>query len=128
MDLLKQTESTTDFVLTQVVSHHDLKPLENFIAEASRQALTTPLLVGVFYYRSGRPKTLEALSAFMPVPTEGLMREFGEKGCHADEVCARTIRAVRALGQPHVYLCNLAPAGAARRLTALRGLVETSQD
>ena len=30
----------------------------------------------MFYYRSANPRTLDALKSFLPVPVEGLTREF----------------------------------------------------
>ena len=33
-------------------------------------------MFGVFYYRSANPRTLDALKGFLPVPVEGLTREF----------------------------------------------------
>jgi hypothetical protein len=69
-------------------------------------------MFGVFYYRSANPKTLQTLKQFLPVPVDGLTREFGE-GLTPDEVCARTIRTLRAAGVQHFYVSNL-PLGRAR--------------
>jgi hypothetical protein len=52
-----------------------------------------PGIFGVFYYRSANPRTLAALKGFIPVPAEGLAREFAA-GATAEEICARTIRAL----------------------------------
>ena len=46
------------------------------------------------------------LGDFIPVPAEGLAREFSS-GVSADEVCARTIRAMKSLGARHFYVSNL---------------------
>ena len=54
-----------------------------------------PGIFGVFYYRSANPKTLAALKQFLPVPVDGLRAEFAA-GASAEEICARTIRALRA--------------------------------
>ena len=104
---------SAEFFLTQVVSHHDIHLVEGFLAELSRRQVTVPGVFGVFYYRSANPKTLETLKQFLPVPAEGLIREFGE-GASPDEICARTIRRLRDAGVKHVYVSNL-PIGRARQ-------------
>ncbi|MGM0577530.1 MAG: hypothetical protein ACQEXJ_17530 [Myxococcota bacterium] len=115
---------TADFVLTQLVSHHDLAPMERFVEEARRRGVTVPIVAGVFYYRSANPKTLERLSSFFRVPVEGLKREFGEEGLSAPEVCARTILALRDIGIDKVYLSNLHPDRAVEQLEAIHDLVD----
>jgi len=117
---LAAASACTDFFLTQVVSHHDLAPVERFLA--ATRGLALPGLFGVFYYRSANPRTLAALARFLPVPAEALTREFGG-GASADEICARTIRALRDLGATRVYVSNLDPETAPERLAALRALV-----
>jgi len=67
----------------------------------------------VFYYRSANPKTLAALQNFLPVPAAGLTKEFGA-GASAEQVCARTIQALRAAGVRNFYVSNL-PVGRARQ-------------
>lgn len=104
---------TGDFFLTQVVSHHDAAAVERFLEESDRQQLGVPGVFGVFYYRSASPATLNVLRQFLPVPAESLAREFGE-GASAEEICGRTIRALRALGVRHIYVSNL-PVGRARQ-------------
>ncbi len=102
-----------EFFLTQVVSHHDRPAVDRFVGEMTRRSIGLPGIFGVFYYRSANPKTLEALRRFLPVPAEGLAREFAE-GASADEICARTIRMLYAAGVRHLYVSNL-PVGRARR-------------
>jgi 5,10-methylenetetrahydrofolate reductase len=106
VDYLVAPEFTGEFFLTQVVSHHDPAPVERFLREADRRGVDAPGLLGVFYYRSARPRTLSLLQGFIPVPAEGLTREF-EQGTPPEEVCARTIRAMRALGARRFYVSNL---------------------
>jgi hypothetical protein len=101
-----------EFFLTQVVSHHDLPKVERFLGELERRRLDLPGVFGVFYYRSARPKTLEVLKQFLPVPADGLTREFAE-GASPEAICARTIRTLRAAGIRHFYVSNL-PVGRAR--------------
>lgn len=113
-----------DFFLTQIVSHHDLEPVERFLAARERRGLRVPGLFGVFYYRSANPRTLAALGRFLPVPQEALAREFAQ-GATAEEVCARTIRALRDRGVRHFYISNLPLASAHRTLSAIRDRVET---
>jgi hypothetical protein len=95
------------YFLTQVVSHHDLAPVDRFLEVAARRGLPMPGLFGVFHYRSANPRTLARLGAFLPVPAEGLAREFGAEGVPAEEVTARTIRALRERGVDKVYVSNL---------------------
>ncbi len=97
VDYLVAPEFTGEFYLTQVVSHHEPAPVERFLNEADRRGVTAPGVFGVFYYRSARPQTLSVLQEFIPVPAAALVREFDE-GASPEEVCARTIRAMIALG------------------------------
>jgi hypothetical protein len=112
-----------EFYLTQIVTHHDVPPVERFMREASRGGLALPGVFGVFYYRSANARTLSMLGDFIPVPAEGLAREFSS-GVSADEVCARTIRAMRSLGARHFYISNLPIDRAAETLAAILHLVE----
>ncbi|HEY7790055.1 MAG TPA: methylenetetrahydrofolate reductase [Vicinamibacterales bacterium] len=112
-----------DFFLTQIVSHHHLAPIDRFLDERARRGVDVPGLFGVFFYRSANPRTLEALANFLPVPQEALAREFAE-GATAEDVCARTIRALRDRGVRHVYISNLPNGSAHRTLAAIRDRVE----
>jgi hypothetical protein len=109
-DLLAEPEYEADFYLTQIVSHHRLESVERFLTEVGRREVPAPAVFGVFYYRSARPKTLDTLSRFFPVPADDLTREFGQ-GVSPVEVCARTIRALRELGAEKVYVSNLGLSG-----------------
>lgn len=104
---------SAEFFLTQVVSHHDVRQVDRFLSELTRRQVQVPGIFGVFYYRSANPKTLETLKQFLPVPAEGLIKEFGE-GASPDEICARTLRQLRASGVKHFYVSNL-PVGRARQ-------------
>lgn len=119
--LLEQAEGL-DFVLTQVVSHHNLAPVEAFFAEAERRHLGLPLFAGVFFYRSARRKTLEWLSQYIPVPVEELARDFEERGATPEEVAAETLRGLHALGFTRFYLSNIETGLAVRRLHAIASL------
>jgi hypothetical protein len=88
------------------VSHHSLPAVEAFLDEASRRRLTLPGMFGVFYYRSASRRTLDALKAFLPVPAEALSKEFAA-GDSAEEICGRSIRALKAAGVEHFYISNL---------------------
>jgi 5,10-methylenetetrahydrofolate reductase len=116
LDYLTDARFHGEFYLTQVVSHHDLTAVETFLNEADRRRLSVPGIFGVFYYRSASLKTLDTLRKFLPVPVDGLQRDFAE-GATADEVCARTIRTLRAAGAKHFYISNL-PIGRARQTLA----------
>jgi 5,10-methylenetetrahydrofolate reductase len=103
---LMSDRATAEFYLTQIVSHHSRARVERFVDEGQRRGLSMPGLFGVFYYRSANPKTLNALRSFLPVPVDELTREFGD-GATADEVCARSLRALTAAGVRHFYISNL---------------------
>lgn len=124
---LLDEHANAEFYLTQIVSHHSRPEVERFLDEAARRGLSMPGLFGVFYYRSANPKTLAALGGFLPVPAEGLTREFAG-GATPDEVCARSIRALADSGVRHFYVSNL-PVGRAavtlRRIIDLAGLSPT---
>lgn len=106
VEYLTSPDFNAEFFLTQVVSHFDVDCVARFVAAAERRGVTAPGLFGVFFYRSANPKTLEALKAFLPVPVEGLGREFGA-GATPEEICARTIRTLMGAGARHFYISNL---------------------
>ena len=95
-----------EFYLTQVVSHFDADRVSRFIEAAERRFLTLPGIFGVFFYRSANLRTLEGLRRFLPVPVEGLAREF-DKGASPEQVCAKTIRTLMDVGVRHFYISNL---------------------
>lgn len=103
---LTASTAHADFYLTQVLSHHDLAKVERFLEIADRRGLGLPGVFGVFFYRSANPGTLEALQHFLPVPAEALTAEFSA-GARPEDVCARTIRALRQAGARHFYISNL---------------------
>jgi 5,10-methylenetetrahydrofolate reductase len=111
---------TADFVLTQVVSHHDRERLENLLAAARRRDADRPTLAGIFHYRSANPRTLERLGAFFPVPATAITREF-DSGSTAEEITARSIQAALDAGADAVYVSNLGLRGAPRRLQRILG-------
>jgi hypothetical protein len=80
--------------------------VEEFLAEARRRGVPYPGVFGVFLYRSANPATLARLADFFPVPAAELTREF-ESGMTPEEICARTVRALREVGADKVYLSNL---------------------
>jgi 5,10-methylenetetrahydrofolate reductase len=118
VDYLMAETFGADFYLTQVVSHFDLSRVERFLAEGDRRGLDLPGVFGVFYYRSALPRTLRRLSRFLPVPVEELTEEFA-RGATPQEVCARTILALRRIGVQRVYISNLPTAGAHHVLASL---------
>lgn len=120
--LLARESHHAAYFLTQVVSHHDLEGLDRFVRALEGMEVSVPGLVGVFYYRSPNRRTLERLSRFLPVPIQGLTREF-EAGTPPQEICARTLRALEERGVRKVYLCNLAVGEAARRLEEVEALL-----
>jgi len=92
--------------------------VKRFLAEIERRPVPIPGMFCVFYYRSASPKTLKILSSFMPVPIQGLIDEFAT-GATAADVCARTIRALRAEGVRHICICNLPMHDASGVLSAI---------
>lgn len=95
-----------EFYLTQIVSHHSIRAVERFVAEAERRGVPYPGVFGVFLYRSASPATLAKLADFFPVPAAELTREFGS-GMSPEEICARSVRMLREVGVEKVYLSNL---------------------
>ena len=116
VDFLTAPDFHAEFYLTQVVSHHHADKVAQFVDAAKRRDLEMPGIFGVFFYRSANPRTLAALQGFLPVPAEGLAREFGA-GATAEEVCARTIRTLLDVGAKHFYISNL-PIGRAQHVLA----------
>ena len=118
---LEDPDLTADFYLTQVVSHHDLPAVEAFLDQTRRRGIELPGIFGVFFYRSANAATLARLSDFIPVPTEGITRDF-QSGQSAIEICAKTVRALRDLGANKVYISNLHPDLAGHQLAAIDAL------
>ena len=104
-----------DFYLTQVVSHHSIQAVEAFLQEAGRQRVEIPGVFGVFYYRSARPETLERLGRFFPVPSAEITHDF-DSGLSPEDICARTIKALRKVGADKIYVSNLGQKGVEARL------------
>lgn len=109
---------TAEYYLTQIVSHLDVRPVERFMGEMRRRRVDVPGIFGAFYYRSANAKTLATLSRFLPVPADGLTREFAA-GATPIDVCARTVRAMMDIGARHFYISNLPLHGTAATLEAI---------
>ncbi len=118
IDYLVREGAEADYYLTQIVSHHDLPRIERFLARAGQRGVATPGVFGVFFYRSANPRTLAQLGHYLPVPAEGITREF-QAGLSATDICARTIRVLREAGAEKVYVCNLGFQQVARRYQEL---------
>ena len=112
VDYLTASDFHAEFYLTQIVSHHEVAKVSAFLNAAERRGVMLPGVFGVFYYRSANPKTLQTLRSFLPVPVDGLSREFAS-GDAPEDVCARTIRVLRDAGAKHFYISNL-PIGRAQ--------------
>jgi len=115
VSFLTARDAHADFALTQVVSHHAVRGVAELVEALERSGSKIPLMFGAFFYRSANPVTLATLSRFFPVPASRLTEEF-ERGDSAEEICARTIRELRAVGADKVYVSNLGNRGARRRL------------
>jgi hypothetical protein len=118
VDFLLDAEFGGSFYLTQIVSHHEMRAVETFVREAARRGVTVPGVFGVFYYRSANPATLAKLAEFLPVPAEGVTRDFAA-GRSPAEICAATIIRLREIGATRVYVSNLGVRGAAERYRAV---------
>lgn len=114
--------ATAEYALSQIVSHHSTESVERFLEESDRVGSTKPVVFGVFYYRSPNPRTLETLRGFFPVPAEEIAAEF-EAGATPEEICARSIRALRAVGAEKIYVSNLGERTAGRTLGRILDLV-----
>ena len=122
VDYLTADNFNAEFFLTQIVSHHHAAGVARFVDAARRRGLTTPGIFGVFYYRSANRRTLDALNGFLPVPIEGLTKEFAA-GDTAEDICAKTIRTLMDQGAKHFYISNLPPGRAQTVLTSILGRV-----
>jgi 5,10-methylenetetrahydrofolate reductase len=118
VDYLGATSFHAEFYLTQIVSHHRIEPVARFLTVARERGIGLPGMFGVFYYRSANPRTLEMLRRFLPVPVEELTAEFAA-GATAEDVCARTIRALLDAGARHFYVSNLPIARAPQILSTI---------
>ncbi len=130
-EILERHRDTLDFVLTQITSHHEIEPVAAFMSELARRGVEVPVFAGVFFYRSARRKTLDALSEFIPVPREGVVGDFEERGLSPEEIAARTIVALSEAGVSRFYVSNLVMLHAARqldRIAKLAGLRSAPRD
>lgn len=118
LGFLEAKDAHADFALSQIVSHHSLDAVERLLEARASLGDPKPIVFGVFYYRSARRQTLDTLSRFFPVPTEELVTEF-EAGATPEEICARSIRALREVGAEKIYVSNLGERLAGRRLRAV---------
>jgi 5,10-methylenetetrahydrofolate reductase len=123
VEFLQAGEFTGEFYLTQIVSHHNVEPVAQFMEAGDKSGLELQGLFGVFFYRSANPATLATLSRFLPVPAEALATEFAS-GATPVEVAARTIRAMMAVGARHFYVSNLPLGRAESTLTAILDAVK----
>lgn len=104
-----------DFWLSQVVSHHSADRVSALLREVREAGVEAPGIFGVFFYRSARPLTLQRLREFFPVPEEALAGEF-RAGATPEEICRRTVGALRGAGVRNLYVSNLSLATASRTL------------
>jgi 5,10-methylenetetrahydrofolate reductase len=121
VEYLVREADSADFFLTQVVSHHSSTEVSRFLEELQKR-VRIPAVFGVFYYRSARSATLEALQRYFHVPAAELTRELNEEKLTPDQVCARSIQRLLSLGVQHIYISNLPAAEAATRLSGIAKL------
>jgi len=106
VEYMLDPDYAADFYMAQIVSHYQIRSLDDFLNAASRLGMKIPGIYGVFYYRSPSPKTLGLLSKFFPVPVEDLKRDFAAN-VSPEEICARSIHALLQRGVKNVYISNL---------------------
>jgi hypothetical protein len=123
VEFLLRDEFNGEFYLTQIVSHHSLPAVERFLECANRHGVDHPGVFGIFFYRSANPKTFRYLEQFFPVPADEVTREFAA-GRSPEEICARSIRALRDVGIDKVYVSNLGFRHPERRYSRLLAAVE----
>jgi 5,10-methylenetetrahydrofolate reductase len=114
---------SSDFYMAQITSHYQTSVIDEFLNEAARLGVKMPGVFGVFFYRSANPKTLGMLSKFIPVPVDGLNRDF-EAGLTPEEICARSIHALLQRGVKNVYISNLPMDTATQRFSRIESRVE----
>jgi 5,10-methylenetetrahydrofolate reductase len=119
---IESDDYSAEFLLTQVVSHHSVGRVSALLEELDRRGIEKPVVFGVFLYRSANPRTLAMLGDFFPVPSVELAREF-EEGASPEEVCARSIRALRNAGADKVYISNLGFRDVAKRYEMVLSLL-----
>ena len=112
-----------DFYMAQIVSHYQVRSLDDFLNETSRLGMKIPGVFGVFYYRSPSLKTLGMLSSFFPVPIEDLKQDFAANAS-PDEICARSVHALLQRGVKNVYISNLPMSTAVQVLGRVENRVE----
>jgi hypothetical protein len=83
-----------------------------------------PGVFGIFYYRSLRPRTLASLRRYFPIPEAQLRTEWSA-GIAPERSCARTLRALRALGITRFYLSNLGARETGARLASILAAANT---
>src|SRR5438046_9299515 len=123
VEYMLDPEYSADFYLAQIVSHYQIRSVEEFLNEGARLGLKIPGIFGVFYYRSASPKTLGMLSQFFPVPVQELKLDF-EAGKSSDEICALSIHALLQGGVNNVYISNLPMPTAADTFSKIESRVE----
>jgi 5,10-methylenetetrahydrofolate reductase len=123
VDYILDPEYSADFFMAQIVSHYQMRDIDEFLNETARAGVRIPGIFGVFYYRSANVKTLQLLGQFFPVPVDGLKRDFGA-GTAAEAICASSVHALIRSGAKNIYISNLPAAAAARKLAEIETRVD----
>ena len=107
VDYLLDDRFEAEFYLTQVVSHHSIRAVEQFLKEARRRGVPHPgCFRGVSLSERQLPARWRGWRTSSRCQAAELTREF-EAGLTAEEICAKTVRALRDVGADKVYLSNL---------------------
>ena len=115
VEFILDPEYSADFYMAQIASHYQMAAMDEFLNEQARLGVKIPGIFGVFYYRSATTKTLDLLSRFFPVPSAELKRDFAAN-IEPEDICARSIVALRQRGVENVYVSNLPVALATSKL------------
>lgn len=123
VEYMLHPEYSADFYLAQIVSHYQIRTIDEFVNETERLGVKIPGIFGVFYWRTANAKTFAMLSNFLPIPVEELTRDFAA-GIHPEEICARSVHALLQRGVQNVYVSNLPMPTATQTFSHIEARVE----
>ena len=122
VEFMLDPDYSADFYLAQIVSHYQMRAIDDFVSETEKLNVKIPGIFGVFYYRTPNPRTFALLSKFLPVPVQELQLDFAA-GVHPQEICARSVLALVQRGVKNVYISNLPMATAVQTFSRIESRV-----